>query len=249
MPAVASDAKALVYTATCKTNSKVYIGITTNSLCRRSKRHMSDALKGSSVHFHQALRKHGFDTFVWEVRAQGLTWGEACSLERQLIQELGTLDRSKGYNKTGGGEGSFEMSVSSTTRAKISATLKVWHASGDVKAQALRTKVSKLRKETPVSQGTRKKLATASRKRVLSEDSRLKISASKQLYPEKIRKAAVEYALENGFHAASRHFDIPRQTVRRWSKTRDERSTELEKMRQRAREKQYGYAFPLVSQQ
>src|SRR5690606_31655599 len=136
-----------------------YVGITTNSLRRRSKRHMNDALKGSSFHFHQALRKHGFDDFTWEVRAKGLTWDEACFLERQLIQELGTLDRSRGYNSTGGGEGSFEKPVSLEARAKISATLKAWHASGDPKAQALRVKIAKLRKETPVSQVTRKKQA------------------------------------------------------------------------------------------
>jgi hypothetical protein len=62
-------------------------------------------------------------------------------------------------------------------------------------------------------------------------------------------KAAVEYALEHGFHAAERRFALPRQTIRRWSKTREERADELERMRQRARKKQYGTEFPLVISQ
>jgi group I intron endonuclease len=59
--------KGLIYRATGPNNKKYY-GQTTSSLERRKKCHREDAfirnLQGS---FQRALRKYGFETFVWEI--------------------------------------------------------------------------------------------------------------------------------------------------------------------------------------
>ena len=226
------------------------MGLTKQGLRKRAQRHWIQSRKGSNLRFHRALKKHGFDNFTWETHLQGLSWEEACSAETDLIEKLGSFDPVLGYNMTKGGEGSLGVSVtlSSEARSKISSTLKEWHASGNPEAEALRAKISKLRKETSVSLETRKNLAKALTGRRLSQKSCEKISASKMAYPEELRKEAVSYAEEHSYRAAERHFGIPRQTIRRWSKTREERAPELAKMRERNRVKHYAccYVFPFV---
>lgn len=239
----------LVYTVTCKVNGKVYVGITVRDLSERRRRHIVAAKKGSSTRFHAALREYGADAFTWEVDTWSLSWEEACEREKALIRKLGSQNPEKGYNMTGGGNGSLGVKVvlSEESRQKISQTLKDWHASDDPDAIELRRKASERRRGSKASIETRKKLAEVHRGRTLSPESRAKLSASKMQYPPEVRKEAVEYAQEHGYRAAARHFDIPRPTIRRWSKTPEERKEELSKMRARAKEKQYGYVFPLVN--
>lgn len=234
----------LVYTARCNQNGKLYVGITSRPFWERVRKHLTRARKGSGLAFHKALRKYGPQNFVWEIQGHGLSWEEACQNERALIAELGTSG-PKGYNVTAGGDGTLGMSPSQDVRDRVSATLKAWHASPNPEAEALRERMARLRKETPVSLQTRMRLAVSLRGRVLSEESRAKLSASKLLYPESTRVEAVKYALEHGYRAAERVFGIHRPTIRRWSKTSDERVVEKSKMRERNRTRQYGYAFPV----
>lgn len=238
---------ALVYTATCQVTSKVYVGITSRTLKERVRKHVSKARRGSKTYFHKALRKYGALSFTWSIYEEGLSWEAACSLEKAIIQERNLCNHENGYNITKGGEGSLGVAPSTEIKDRIRASLKAWHASEDPEARALRAKVSAIRQGSKASFDTRKKLAGALRGRVLSEESRQKLSASKMQYPESTRNAAVEYALEHGYHAAERFFDIPRPTIRRWSKLPEERVGELARMRKRNRERQYGYAFPIVS--
>ena len=59
----------IIYKATNKINGKVYIGQTINSLEHRKSGHERDAhcKKKSTVYFHNALLKYGFENFNWEV--------------------------------------------------------------------------------------------------------------------------------------------------------------------------------------
>ena len=60
--------KGIIYKATNKKNGKVYVGQTTNTLERRKRGH-KDRAKNTNYnsHFHNAIRKYGFDVFKWEI--------------------------------------------------------------------------------------------------------------------------------------------------------------------------------------
>lgn len=57
----------MIYKVTCKITGKIYIGQTTQSLAQRKREHTSRSKKGSNTYFHNAIRKYGKDSFIWEV--------------------------------------------------------------------------------------------------------------------------------------------------------------------------------------
>lgn len=96
---------ALVYRATCRTNGKHYVGMTTRTLARRVRQHVweAESQKTECRAFHAALRKYGEDGFVWEVLADGLTRDEAWAAEVRWIEEMCSMVPS-GYNLLTGGK-------------------------------------------------------------------------------------------------------------------------------------------------
>lgn len=93
-----------LYFAVNRVNLKIYIGITNNFLARVAE-HKNLAGQGSLLPFHCALRKHGFDAFVFvpiEEFNDEVTMGQA---ERQAISDHQTQDRDIGYNIADGGPG------------------------------------------------------------------------------------------------------------------------------------------------
>jgi hypothetical protein len=197
--------------------------------------------------------KYSVEGFVWEAVDCVPTWEAACLREIALIKEYDARNPLLGYNLTGGGDGALGLSPPQKSRAKISSSLKAWHASGDPKAAALRDKVSQTRKTFPTSLETRLKKAADGRRRrgTFSPESCAKLSASKRLYSDAVVTEVTAFALEHGFRAAERKFGIPRPTIRRWTHSPEKKAEENRKMRERAYTKQYGYAFrtiPLVTQ-
>lgn len=247
-PSIQETQCSLVYVARCQVNGKRYVGITSRGLRERIRKHVDRTLRGSELVFHKALRKYGIERFEWSVLQSGLTWTEACQREKDFIAEYNTFGEG-GYNVTEGGDGTLGMPLSEESRAKVSATLKAWHASSSLEAQAFRLRISALRRDTPVALTTRMKLSRSLRGRRLSEASRAKISASKLYYPEELRIVAVRIAEGYGYHAAARLLGIPRITIRRWSKTPEEMVLERSKTLERNRTRQYGYAFPVENPQ
>lgn len=57
----------IIYKATNKVNGKSYIGQTIQTIQRRAYCHKLNAINGSKTYFHNAIRKYGFDSFVWQV--------------------------------------------------------------------------------------------------------------------------------------------------------------------------------------
>lgn len=93
--------KYLIYKATSP-SGKSYIGVTSD-LTRRKSAHKRAAEKGSNLFFHTAIRKYGFDVFIWEVLMSDLSDVEAFTEEKRLIEELELTDKDKGYNLQVGG--------------------------------------------------------------------------------------------------------------------------------------------------
>lgn len=105
--------KYAIYIITNTVNAKQYVGIAAD-LERRWKQHRQT--NGSSPHLHKAIKKYGFDAFVFTHIADAFDEESACAIERLLIAEHNTK-APYGYNLTSGGEGMFNPS--SEVREKI----------------------------------------------------------------------------------------------------------------------------------
>lgn len=91
-----------VYKITNKINSKIYIGITSNSLSKRFYQHVWQSSKGKNIPMQNAIRKYGKESFTIELLYTFKSRQEACEKERELIKEL-----KPEYNVTKGGDGGF----------------------------------------------------------------------------------------------------------------------------------------------
>lgn len=108
----------IVYAATAPTG-ETYIGRTVYSLERRKRCHKSSALSGhSSYAFHEAIRRHGFDSFEWEILEFCKTEDELNNFEKHYIKVFNTI--KNGFNMTHGGVG---VSGSEEVKNKISKSM------------------------------------------------------------------------------------------------------------------------------
>ena len=121
------DVVGIIYKATHRDEQIVYVGKTTKSLEIRRRQHLYDAVYGSALHFHRALRKYGEAAFDWSVIDEAATEQELNEKERYWIQFYKSTDSRFGYNLTFGGDGlhpSFKMKRSDETRKRLSASKK-----------------------------------------------------------------------------------------------------------------------------
>jgi len=98
-------AMSIIYKATNKLNGKIYIGQTFKTLKERKSAHKNRAMFGSNYHFHNAIRKYGFDVFEWKILEKGITNKDKLdALEIKYIKRFDSIEN--GYNiSTGGGGG------------------------------------------------------------------------------------------------------------------------------------------------
>lgn len=82
-------------------SGKVYIGITGRA--RPEIRWSKGAGYTSNIHFYNAIKKYGWDSFVHEILLSGLSQDEACKKEIELIGFYKSHLREHGYNVGLGG--------------------------------------------------------------------------------------------------------------------------------------------------
>lgn len=95
------ERKYVVYVHINKTNLKVYVGQTGQSLQRRWRN--GDGYKKTNSYFAHAIAKYGWDGFEHIVLEEGLTKSEADFYEKMYIREFKATDKKYGYNLTFGG--------------------------------------------------------------------------------------------------------------------------------------------------
>lgn len=117
----------IIYSALCTVTGKRYIGLTKKSLKIRKSHHFVQASKDSPFHFHRGLRKHGGDSFIWEVIGVSPYRKSAEILEKLFIQKFDSF--KNGYNMTLGGDGSLGVKASEETKRKMSVSRKKWKLS------------------------------------------------------------------------------------------------------------------------
>ena len=94
----------IIYKATNKTTKKEYVGLTKNELSNRKADHKRKAKSGkSTMAFHDAIRKYGFENFEWEIIDTATTLEELNEKEIYWIKKLNTLIPN-GYNIEKGGQ-------------------------------------------------------------------------------------------------------------------------------------------------
>lgn len=90
-----------IYRATSKTTKKSYFGSTKSPFEKRKQSHKTTARKHTNNwHFHNAIRKYGWEDFEWTVVAMVGTQTQCEDLERWYIERYNTTDRRCGYNMT-----------------------------------------------------------------------------------------------------------------------------------------------------
>jgi group I intron endonuclease len=89
----------LIYKITNTNNGKCYIGKTTKPIQTRWSEHKQNAMGGSKLAFHCAIREHGPDTFQVEVIAESFA-PFLGTLEMFFIKLYMSQTKYNGYNMT-----------------------------------------------------------------------------------------------------------------------------------------------------
>lgn len=158
-----------VYVATNTATGSRYVGVS-KSPGRRFKQHCYDARRGSSTHFHRALRKHGSEKFQFQVVA-GLPNAALAKLAEQSLIRFSRPE----YNMTAGGDGTAGAAHTQESRAKIGAA----HKGRRLTAEH-REKLCEARRVRKTSNQTRDRIREAMLGRVITPEHRAKISAAKK---------------------------------------------------------------------
>lgn len=111
----------IIYKHTCIVNGKSYIGLTSNDMNVRWQQHVNNAVNGSRLLFHCAIRKFGVESWSHEVLKICDNIDDANKSEVQMIQEHNTHHLTKcGYNMTFGGDGTFGLRWNEASKQKLS---------------------------------------------------------------------------------------------------------------------------------
>jgi group I intron endonuclease len=153
----------LVYKHTSP-SGKSYIGITKN-YDQRCNNHKN--IHSPCTAFSNAIKKYGWDSFMHEIVAEGLTIEEANTLETQTIVECNTL-APFGYNLTTGG--GIKV-VSDLTRSRLSQSRK-----GRV-TESHKLIISLTHKNKTVTDETKQKQRNARLGQHATEETKQKLSA------------------------------------------------------------------------
>jgi group I intron endonuclease len=108
-----------VYLITNTATGKYYVGQTVLEIQKRLRGHVREARTGTPYHLHNAIRKHGPESFIIELLAVANSKAALDRLERLFIVLLRASEPAFGYNLTLGGEGSHGYKHSEFSRRKM----------------------------------------------------------------------------------------------------------------------------------
>lgn len=175
-------------------SGKSYIGQTNNynNRCRQHKTTIGCPA------FHNAIKKHGWDSFTHEILHENLTIDQANELEAKCILEHNTLSPN-GYNlKTGG----LNSKHSDETKAKMSLAGK-----GKIITPESKAKMS-LAKQNMTPE-TKAKISLAGKGRILTPESKAKMSLSKKTTTfEKLKQQYLQVTLTEDNYSATKLAEI-----------------------------------------
>jgi group I intron endonuclease len=174
------------YRATNKDNGRVYIGFATDPQARW-REHKRDAEKGRGYVFHDAIRKHGWDAFSFEILCCGKNKRDMLEyVEPALIEQYHSSVDQDGYNIL-----RRPMLTPCGITTKVRKRLRKINKGsknpfyGKKHSEATKRIMSELKKGKPsprkgmiLSEATKKKLSIAHTGHVCSEENKAKTSAA-----------------------------------------------------------------------
>lgn len=98
-----------IYKIQNKTNNKIYIGKTVNTIHERWLEHIDEAKRGDNSLLHKAIRKYGKDNFHID-QVEECSVDELNKKEQYYITLFHSFMNEGGYNMTYGGEGTIKYS-------------------------------------------------------------------------------------------------------------------------------------------
>src|ERR1700732_4635217 len=111
----------VVYVGTCSVNGKQYVGQTTaKDPLKYIQGHFDSARRGGQKLLYNAIRKHGADSFTFEIIWWATDKASLDTSEDSFIQLFNTMSPA-GYNLKGGGAHGL---LSESVKAKIGLTAK-----------------------------------------------------------------------------------------------------------------------------
>lgn len=122
----------IIYSATNVVNGKMYIGRTVHSIEERKRGHEYSVRYGSQTLFHRAIRKYGWDTFIWKIIKDNVETEHLPQEETRLIRIFESA--TDGYNmvEEGAGGGVPGRVFSASHRRSLSRTAKSRQISQEV---------------------------------------------------------------------------------------------------------------------
>jgi hypothetical protein len=108
----------IIYVVTNNINSLRYVGYASQTLVKRKGEHKKSINRGDSSHFYRAIRKYGFENFIWEIIDSATNLGDLKKKEIYWIKKLNTY-KGPGYNMTPGGDGRSGYIATEETRRKL----------------------------------------------------------------------------------------------------------------------------------
>ena len=188
----------IIYLAKNIINNKVHIGKTIKTLEHRKAAHIRSVLKYDTKHnkrslFYNAMKKYGYEKFLWEIIDSCTTTNELNNLEKFYIKNYDSQNRLKGYNINEGGEGGdciskhpnlelIKQKISkSLTGRKMSEEFKIKNKERQIGRKVPKYIIEKIaakRRGKPLSIEHRKALSTSLKGRTISEELKQKISVS-----------------------------------------------------------------------
>ena len=127
----------IIYCYHCVSTGKKYIGKTLYER-KRKQDHEYNACIGTSTKFYNAVRKYGWENFVYGI-VEILESNLLEEREKYYIEKYNTLNN--GYNMTIGGDGKFGWKATSETKEKMKKSAK-----GRVLSEEWKKKISEAKK-------------------------------------------------------------------------------------------------------
>ena len=97
----------------------------------------------NNIHFHNAIRKYGWDNIHHEIVCRDVSKEEAENIEIELIERYHSNLPEYGYNISSGGHSNTGYKHSTETKSKISKSLYGHHVSQDTKCKISKSHVGK----------------------------------------------------------------------------------------------------------
>lgn len=124
------DAYGIIYKVTCLITNKIYIGQTTTCLGDRKGLHKHRALYQNDYknHFHNAIRKYGWENFQWEIIDYANSFEQLNEKEIYWINKFNSIEN--GYNILKGGQ-NIQANTDKFLRACGSVPFLVYNIKGE----------------------------------------------------------------------------------------------------------------------